>query len=320
MKTPLRRVLVAVLAATAPVLATVACTESSTAADAVESLTVGFVVDPSWAQIPVAADAGLFDNHGVEVEVVNFSSGVEAVQAVAAGQVDVATAADVPVSAALTRSPSLRVVGDGSRWEGSRIVALRSAGVNTIEDLAGKSIGTPFGTSAAHFVASALEDNGVDAELVQVAPSAMVTAATQQDVDAVSIFQPYQAQVIAALGDDAVELTGGSYRQHSLYLATQEAVEQKSAALTSFFAAISEAGTQLTEGSESAVDAVSTATQLDAELLRGVLPQFDYTLQLQPELASELTALAEWAKTQGSIEPTTELPDYAAHLDSQFLP
>jgi NitT/TauT family transport system substrate-binding protein len=318
MKAPFKRLLVASLTVVA-LSTVVACTDSGNTGSA-NTLTVGFVVDPSWAQIAVADEGGLFGKHNVNVKVVNFSSGIEALQAVAAGQVDVGTAADVPVAAVLTRSPSLRVVADGSRWEGSRIIARRSAGITDVKDLAGKSIGTPLGTSAAYFVASALSQSGIDARLVQVAPSATVTAATQHNVDAVSIFQPYQAQVVQALGPDAVELNGGTYSQHSLYLASQTAVSNKATALSAFFEALAGAGAQLASRTDSAVNAVATATQLNPGLLREVLPQFNFTLQLQPALASNLTALGNWAKTQGSIDRATILPDYATFLDGQFMP
>ncbi len=317
MQKSLRRTVAAAMAALALTAAT-ACgdaggTDSTT-------LTVGFVVDPSWAQIPVADRVGLFDKHNVDVKVINFPSGVEALQAVAAGQVDIATAADVPTSAVLTRSPSLRIVGDGSRWQGSRIVARRSAGIDSVADLAGKSIGTPLGTSAAYFAANTLSHNKIEANLVQVAPSAMVTAATQRDVDAVSIFQPYQAQVVAALGADAVELTGGTYNQHSLYLATQDAVTRKADAVTAFFAALSEASEQLKALADPAVEAVSAATQLRPDLLRDVLPQFDFTLQLPPALPGKLEELGRWAESQGKIKAGTALPNYAELIDGRFLP
>jgi NitT/TauT family transport system substrate-binding protein len=316
-KTSLRRLLAAALTSVTLAASITACAGSQTT-DA-NALTVGFVVDPSWAQIPVAADTGLFTKHGVNVKVVNFQSGVEALQAASAGQVDITTAADVPTSAVLTRTPTLRVVADGSRWEGSRIVARRSAGIATIQDLAGKSIGTPLGTSAAYFISNALAQDNINAKLVQVSPSAMVTAATQRNVDAVSIFQPYQAQVIQSLNTDAVELTGGTYSQHSLYLATQQAVSAKGKAITAFLGALDEAGTALSQKNGAATDAVAKATQLDPELLRTVLAEFDFTLQLNPDLAQKLTQLGEWAKTQGSVEPSTQLPNYAEFLDDQFL-
>ncbi|MFE6857573.1 ABC transporter substrate-binding protein [Nocardia sp. NPDC057668] len=316
MKTLVTRLLTAVAAVAALTTATACGGDTSDAG----TLTVGFVVDPSWAQVPVAQQLGYFDRHGVRVKVVNFPSGVEALQALAAGQLDVATAADVPTSATLARSASLRVIADGSRWQGSRIVARRSAGITSVQDLAGRSIGTPLGTSAAYFVAKALSDNGIQANLVQVAPSATVTAATRRDVDAVSIFQPYQAQVAAALGADAVELPGGSYNQHSLYLATAAAVRDKGPALTNLLAALQEAGGQLTARSADAVSAVAAATQLEPALLGKVLPEFDFGLQLRPEIANELTALAQWAKGQGKIDAAITLPDYATLIDATLLP
>lgn len=310
------RIITTVLAA-AVALSTSACAGPDNSTD---TLTVGFVVDPSWAQVPVAEKAGYFSRHGVSVKVVNFPSGVEALQALAAHQVDVTTAADVPTAAALTRSPSLRIVADGSRWAGSRIVARRSTGIASIDDLRGRSIGTPLGTSAAYFAAQTLGQNRINATLVQVAPPAMVTAATQHNVDAVSIFQPYQAQVVAALGTDAIVLGGGSYTQHSLYLASDTATARKAAALSSFFAALTDASADLTAKSPAAVTAVSAATQLDPTLLDTVLSEFDFTLRRPPaDLAATLDTLARWEKTQGAIPPSTQLPDYPKLISTSFV-
>ncbi|MBY8856979.1 ABC transporter substrate-binding protein [Nocardia sp. CA2R105] len=285
-----------------------------------KTLTVGFVVDPSWAQIPVAEQSGYFAKRGVKVKVVDFATGVEALQALAAHQVDVTTAADVPTAAALTRTPTLRIIGDGSRWQGSRIVARRSAGISSVNDLSGKSIGTPLGTSAAYFASNALSHSNVDAKLVQVAPPAAVTAATQRNVDAIAIFQPYQAQVEQALGSDAVELAGGTYDQHSLYLATDTAVSGKSAALSGFLAALNDASAQLTTRAAPAISAVAAATQLPADLLTRILPEFDYTIQLPADLPGALAAQANWAKLQGAVDRSVTLPDYASFVDRDFLP
>jgi len=314
--TSLRRVFLSAVAALAIAVSATACAGTDSDSD---TLTVGFVVDPSWAQIPVAAETGLFDDQDVKVNVVNFSSGVEALQALAAGQVDITTAADVPTSAAIVRNPALRIVGDGSRWRGSKIVARRDAGINTTADLAGKSVGTPLGTSAAYYISNALTAGNIEADLVQVSPSAVVTAVSQRNVDAVSIFQPYQAQAIEALGQDAVELTGGTYSQHSLYLSTETAISAKSEAITKFFSAIREAGASLTGKNDEAIDAVAKSTQLDANLLRSILGEFDFTLQLAPDLATNLHELAEWAQAEGNIVAGVGLPDYAKFLETRFV-
>ncbi len=129
--------------------------------------------------------------------------------------VDITTAADVPTSAALLRSPTLQeVVADeitmGRRAPGSWRAA--APGIENIRDLAGKSISTPLGTSAAYFIANALSHNNVEAQLVQVSPSAMVTAAQRSTMSMpCRSSSPTKPKTVQALGPDAIELTGGTY-------------------------------------------------------------------------------------------------------------
>jgi len=295
------------------------CSSSSSEAD--RELKVGFVVDPSWAHIPVAQQAGYFTDHGIKVTVVNFSTGVEALQALTAGQVDVTTAAAVPTSAAVIKTPTLRIAADGSRWNGFRLVARKQSGITSLADLNGKRIGTPLGTSGAYFASKVIEESGTDAELVQVAPPAIVTAATRGDVDAVSIFQPYQAQTIAALGADAVVLEppGGAIVDHCLFVTTESAAKDRSADLTAFFAALGDASKDLTAQTDAAVTAVVDATKLDPSLVKDVLSGYDFTLQLKPELAEDLAALGAWAQKNGKIDANVTLPDYMQFLDTQFV-
>ncbi|MET9213973.1 MULTISPECIES: ABC transporter substrate-binding protein [unclassified Nocardia] len=318
MSGPLRRACAALLVAATAALSLSACAgETSTGAD---TLTVGFVVDPSWAQIPVAQHSGAFTRHGVTVRVVNFATGVQALQALQGGQVDITTAADVPTASALAKSNELRVVADGSRWMGSRIVARR--GIENLNQLAGKKIGTPLGTSAAYFAAKALTSAGVDAELVQVAPATITTAIAKGDVDAVSIFQPYQAQAVEVLGADAVELDVPTdpYRQHSLYLAQAAVAQQKAATFRKFFDAVAEASAALAAHDPAATTAVADATKLAPALVAKVLGEFDFTLQLRPELAGNLDALASWARSRNYLDPAVPAADYPRLLDPSALP
>lgn len=302
-------------------LAVTACSGSSSTGSS-SSLTVGFVVDPSWAQVPVAEAEGYFKAEGVKVKVVDFSTGVQALQALAAGQVDITTSADVPVAASLVSAKNIDIVGDGSRWRGSVIVARKQAGISIAADLAGKKIGTPLGTSAAYFCSSFLTRAGVKADTVQADPSAMLTAMQRGDVDAVSIFQPYQQQILSKLGSDAVVLkpAAGTYVQQSLYLASRSAVKSKADAMTAFMVALQRASTDLKNETSGAVDAVASATQLSANLVKTILPEFDYTLELPADLPAQLTALGEWAKTAGNLKPDAALPDYGTFVVRTFLP
>ncbi|MEO7015163.1 MAG: ABC transporter substrate-binding protein [Leifsonia sp.] len=319
-----RAIVVAIGAIVATSLSSCAGTGASAAqgGSSSQSLTVAFVPDPSWAQVPVAEVNGYFTSEGLTVKVIDFSTGVQALQALAAGQVDVTTTADVPVSAILASSKNMKIIADGSRWNGSVIVGSAKAGIKTAADLAGKKVGTPLGTSAAYFGSSFLKQSGVDAELVNVAPSAIVTAMQQGNVPAVSIFQPFQQQVIAALGRDAVVLkpAAGTYVQQSLYLASTAAVKSKAAALKSFEVALNKASKDLSNRTGSSVSAVAQATQLSPALVKTILPEFDYSIELPSDLPSGLTSLGRWAKTAGNLPSSATLPKYETFIDRGFLP
>ncbi|MGV9821918.1 ABC transporter substrate-binding protein [Nocardia xishanensis] len=301
-------VLAALFALTAAVTA---CGGGQTSAPG--TLRLGWVVDPCWAQVPVARDLGLFDKAGVRVEILPFPTGAAALEALAGGAVDIATGGDVPTAAAAIKNPALRVVADGARWNGGRFVARRSAGIRSIADLAGRRVAVPLGSSAHFFATEFLAEAGVAAELVETGPAEIVTAVSTGSVDAVAVFQPALAKAVAALGADAIELQGrDKYNQHSLYLATANAVEGKSAEIRAFLSALRLADAPLTNREPAALAAVAAATGLDQALIGGVAGEFEFRTELGPELAPDLADRARWAQGIGRIPADVTVPDYGA--------
>lgn len=279
--------------------------------DAHGPLTVGWVVDPSWSQVPVAEKAGYFKDSGVNVKIVPFPTGAAALEALAGGAIDVVNGGDVPTSAAVLKNPKVRIIADGSRWTEGRFVARRSAGINSIADLAGRRIAVPLGSSAHYFATKFLAEAHVNAQLVQTGPSEVVTAITDHDVDVVAVFQPPLAKVVAALGSDAIELQGrDKYNQHSLYLANADTVTNRQADLVHFVAAIRRADAPLTNRDPAALGAVATATALSPSLIAEVAKEFEFKTQLGPELAGDLADRARWAQGIGRIPQSAPIPDY----------
>ncbi|RAV10637.1 hypothetical protein DQP55_15160 [Mycolicibacterium sp. GF69] len=183
------RGLTAVVAATVIAAALAGCgsTGKNSASD---TLTVGWVVDPCWSQVPVAEKLGYFAESGVDIEVVPFPTGAAALEALAGGAVDVANGGDVPTSAAALKNPDLRIIADGSRWAEGRFVARRSAGITSIPDLSGRKIAVPLGSSAHYFTTKFLGEAGVEAELVQTGPAEIPTAIGNHSVDVVAVSNP----------------------------------------------------------------------------------------------------------------------------------
>ena len=316
----LRPKLAAIALAALTVLGIAGCSNSDTAKNAGESLTLAWVVDPSWAQVPVANDLGYFTKNGVNVKIVPFPTGAAALEALAGGAVDIANGGDVPTSAAALKNPHLRVFADGAIWPEGRFVARRSAGVDSIAALAGRKVAVPLGSSAHYFASKFLAEANVKADLIQTGPAEIVTAITNHNVDAVAVFQPALAKVVQALGSDAVELQGTQkYQQHSLYLANEDVLSSKKSAVTKFVAAIRDADAPLTDQNPQALTAVAKATGLDEKLVKDVVAEFIYKVHLGPELAADLADRAKWAQNIGRIPPDVHIPDYQSVIAGSFV-
>ncbi|KUI39142.1 hypothetical protein AU197_17260 [Mycobacterium sp. IS-1590] len=308
----IRRIVAATVAAFTG-LAVLAGCSTAESAEAADTLTVGWVVDPCWAQVPVAEKLGFFADSGVNIKVVPFPTGAAALEALAGGAVDVANGGDVPTSAAALKNPNLRIIADGSRWAEGRFVARRSAGITSIPDLSGRTIAVPLGSSAHYFATKFLDQAGVEAQLVQTGPAEIPTALGNGSVDAVAVFQPALAKSVAELGDDAIELQGPEkYSQHSLYLANADTVATHQAALSRFLAAVKQADAPLTNGDPAALAAVAEATGLDTQLVEGVIGEFQFNTALGPELPSDLADRARWAQSIGRVPADAQIPDYDA--------
>ncbi len=134
-----------------------------------------------------------------------------------AGEADVATNAETQALRYSVQNPNLRIVMTVT--EGLyRIVARRSAGIESVADLAGHRVATIEQTSAGYFLKMMLEREGLtfnDIEDVSIVPLAgMTEALANGEVDAVVIWEPESENAAQVLGEDMIEFSGhGVYRE-----------------------------------------------------------------------------------------------------------
>jgi NitT/TauT family transport system substrate-binding protein len=107
-----------------------------------------------------------------------------------------------------------------------RIIARKSAGINTLADLRGKRIVTPSNTSAHYHLVTMLRTVGLteaDVTLVDTARTEMAAAVARREADAISMWEPEAQNALDALGADATVIQDNSvYRElFSLYTTTQ---------------------------------------------------------------------------------------------------
>ena len=128
------------------------------------------------------------------------------VRSLANGGAHAATNAETQMLLASTTNPKVRMlltVAEGLY----RVVAKRSAGINTVRDLRGKRITAPANTSAHYYLVRTLASVGLqesDITLVGGPTNQMAAAVVKGEADAIVMWEPEALNAVEALGKDAI--------------------------------------------------------------------------------------------------------------------
>lgn len=127
---------------------------------------------------------------------VKFDSGADVNTAFVADELDFGALGSSPVARGLSEPLNipyqvafiLDVAGDNEA-----LVARNDAGINSIADLTGKRVGTPFASTAHYSLLAALNQNGLspnDVQLIDLQPQAILAAWERGDIDAAYTWLP----------------------------------------------------------------------------------------------------------------------------------
>ncbi|GAA4700666.1 NitT/TauT family transport system substrate-binding protein [Promicromonospora umidemergens] len=202
-----RRSLGAALAGLALVLSVGACSSGGAAGEDGDTIEVTFGYIPDFngtSLLAIAEDQGLWDKHGVDATTSSFTNGPLQIQALGTGDLDFGYIG--PGAFWLPASGQAKLVAMNTLGRADRVVA--QPGIESVEDLAGKTVAVPEGTSGDMILTLALEEAGMtkeDVELVPMEPPAIVAALSSGQVDAAGFWYPSLATVKEQV-PDLVEL------------------------------------------------------------------------------------------------------------------
>ncbi|HDZ55519.1 MAG TPA: ABC transporter substrate-binding protein [Pseudomonas xinjiangensis] len=167
----------------------------SAVAQAQESLKVGYIRVMDDAQVMVAKEAGLYEKHGLNVELVEFSSGTDLIKAIVGGQLDTGVLGFTNAVAWASKGANLKVVGGAQRGYHS-ILVREETGIETVADLKGKTLASQRQGSTADAVLRGVTLKGANLEagdlnIMGVSPAVAVQSLVSGRVDAAFLFEPY---------------------------------------------------------------------------------------------------------------------------------
>ncbi len=191
---------------------------------------IGYSAWPGWYPWAVAEQAGVFDEMGVEVELVFFSDYLSSLDALAAGQIDAnsQTLNDTLVSVSAGSEQRIVLVNDNSAGNDAVIV---DESIQSIQDLAGRSVAAEVGVVDHFLLLQGLRSVGLtedDIDFRGLPTDAAAAAFASGEVDAVGVFAPFTLQALERPGSrvlfDSADFPGTI---PDLLVTTAELVERR---------------------------------------------------------------------------------------------
>ena len=279
--------------------------QRSTDQDPVELAKVTFATNSpaSVPQFPVAAQQGFWEQNGLDVEIILNITGPENLNALYGGQADFALIAETPAAASALQGADLAVIADITHLSGNTIITRKDAGIETIEDLEGKKIGLPFGTTMSYLLGLVLNAAGLssdDVTAVNIALPVLASAISSGDVDAVLAFDTFYMPIEAALGDQYSDIFFPGFVVHFLIATTPSYIEENRPNVEAFLQSLIDANDFVLSNSEEAqADVVEWADgAVTPEYVAAAFSYYEYgpgqPFQLTEDLVEQMILEGEW--------------------------
>lgn len=190
-----RRTFSAALAGLSAVALLTACGGDSSSGGSEEKVRFGYINDFNGASLIAIAEAqGLWKKHGLTPETKVFTNGPLQIQALGTDNLDFGYIG--PGAMWLPASGQAKVVAINTLGNSDRVLA--QPGIESMEQLKGKTVAVPEGTSGDMILTLALKKAGMtksDLKVVPMDPSTIVSAFSSKQVDGAGFWYPAAATI-----------------------------------------------------------------------------------------------------------------------------
>lgn len=265
-----------------------------------------------WIELsPVLVAAASFYPQKLEV-------GEGGIPRITSGVTDIATNAETQILRESLNNPDLRIIATVTE-SFYRLVARKSAGINTLADLKGKRVMLPRNTSANYYLVAMLATVGLteeDVTVVSLPPdegdvlgmTKMSDALLAGEVDAISIWEPEPDDALKQLGDDGIMFQDRSVYREVFNLharASDLADPTKRAAIVEFIRAINKANEAMKADPTPHWQHVSSVAGWTLDEIAVGWPEMEFPLHIVPDMLDVLETEEKWVAKERNRTPRT---------------
>jgi ABC-type nitrate/sulfonate/bicarbonate transport system substrate-binding protein len=262
-----------------------------------KSIQLGFAVKNDMANAPlvIADEQGIYEDYGLDTELVYFDGGGALVQAMAGGQVDYGWVSHAPVIKAIEGGAPIRIIGEVNKTAiGWGLVAPPDSPIRSVQDLEpGVRISYTSEGALTHWYAlyagtqADLEPNEVKGAPIGTSLPTITTALEKEQVDAATVLLPWgdvlvkegDARWVSRMEEDLPEFSFTGIP------ATESAIEDEQQT-SCVLGAYTEAVRWMDENPRETQKFMQTFYSVDAELAKSayerLVPDFNETGEMDP--------------------------------------
>lgn len=269
-----------------------------------------------YAPFIIAKETEVWKKHGLTVkDIVIDGGGIEAAEALVAGEADIAVMGDVPALIALSRNRNLKILTSFMTSDHMhRIIVSQASGIAKPSDLIGKKIAVHVGSSTHGGLLLYLRKNGIDqrdVSLVPIPPQYFPEAMLKGEVDAIAGSEPWPQNVLDKNPGARQFATLGGLGNHypHIILTRDDFVTSRPEEGKVFLRVIAEMEMMLRDRPEEAARLIARSTGRAWEKELAAISEIQWHVGLDETIEKSLTQTAEFLLAEGKLK---KLPDVKA--------
>ncbi len=262
----------------------------------------------------IAHEKGYFKELGLNVEIRQTKGGNLALKSVFAGKADIATSSEAVVMFNSFKRDDFSIFCTFVTSDNDvKILARRDSGINNINDLKGKKVGTILGTSAHFFLNHTLLMNGVsenDVHISKLKPQESKKVLEEKLLDAIVTWEPYAYLAQKQLGDKVKIVEHDRvYVETFNAITTREYANKNEKKLVKITQALMKAVQFIKDKPETTQKIVAKVLGKELHVIRNTWSDFLFSIGLNQWLLTSMETEARWAINHGFVK-AKKTPNY----------
>lgn len=270
------------------------------------------------ALIVVGKEKGFFLGEGIDLEIVGYPTGKDALEATLNGEVDVGTVADMPiVSQSFERNDFYVFATITDSAQHVKALARKDRKIRTPQDIKGKKVATTLGTTSHFFLHTffvTYELDPTDVEIVNLRPKEMVFAILDGEVDAIFAWEPNILNAKRELGGKGIQLPSAVGYMATFNLVTKkDFIEKNPELIRNILKALIKTEEFVKANPEESIGIIAKHLETNSEDIAGLWDTYKFRVSISQQLLITLEEESRWMQKE-NITDSTNRPNYLDYI------